>query len=285
MTRSSRKRPPRRGFSLAELLVVLCIGVIVAGLLVMGVVKYREAADRLASANNLKQIALATIDMAGDNHGKLPRPGDASYPTEWDGKPGDIPPKRTGYGPPLFHIIPYVEADSLYADSYSEREGIYWARKLRGTRYRLYQAPGDPTVDPSSDSCSYAVNELAFAPTPKGFRRLPADFPDSPSNTILYAEQYAHQHGTWGTGWTEPRLFRSYTEKDGVRTPKDPPFQLRPVPGRDDFDGERPQGFFRSGVQVVMADGRTVLVRAQVSAQTFYAASTPDDGDILTPDW
>ncbi len=279
----------RRAFRLIELVVVLGIGLLVVGLILPAVLKVRGAAHRTTSQNNLKLMAVATILCAETYNGKLPRPEDAAYPFE----KGEMPHDGTGYGPPLFHIIPWVEAsverNTFYKDSYSDEDGLHLARRLRGRPCIFYQAPDDPTLDRASDSCSYAVNELAFAPPGgKGYRRIPADFPDGTSNTVLYAEQYARQYGTWGTGWAEPRVFRPYTEVDGERIPKAPPYQDRPRVGRDAFDGERPQAFRSSGLLVGLADGTVHATSPKdgwLTARRFYEACTPDGGEGLLGGW
>ena len=101
----------RRGFTLVELLVVIAIIGILVGLLLPAVQAAREAARRMSCQNNLKQLALSSLNFESAMKG-LP-------PSSYDDNPAPTPvfprpiPANQRPRSILFVLLPYYEQGSL----------------------------------------------------------------------------------------------------------------------------------------------------------------------------
>src|SRR5437660_7234090 len=84
------------GFTLIELLVVVAIIGVLLGLLLPAVQKVREAANRIACGNNLKQIGLALHQYHFD-YNQLPPSRISDFHATW-----------------AVLLLPYLEEDNLF---------------------------------------------------------------------------------------------------------------------------------------------------------------------------
>lgn len=200
----------KKAFTLIELLVVIAIIAILIGLLLPAVQKVREAAARAESANNLKQIGLATQNF-NDTVGYLPPA------TGWH---GTAYAANSIYGSAFWFLFPFMEQDNVYQSSYHSFSTWNWQGGSYG--YRSYpamyyapnvntpvkslQASGDPSMTYASGS---GISYLANAAVLNGQFKIQT-IQDGSSNTVLYAEGYYSCYSnsgnvTWNTP-TPPRF-------------------------------------------------------------------------------
>jgi prepilin-type N-terminal cleavage/methylation domain-containing protein/prepilin-type processing-associated H-X9-DG protein len=99
----STRRPPS-AFTLIELVIVVAIVAVLAGLLAPAVQKVREAANRIRCTNNLHQIGIA-LHHYHDAYRTFPPGG-----VEWR-PPGDSSKRQLAW---CVFLLPYLEQENVY---------------------------------------------------------------------------------------------------------------------------------------------------------------------------
>jgi prepilin-type N-terminal cleavage/methylation domain-containing protein len=274
-------RTERLGLTLIELLVVMAIIAILLALLFTAVQKVRDAAAQVESKNKLKNIILAVHHFA-DTTGRLP-----VVPAEQHANGGWWVPKPSRSV--FVSILPFIEQTAV-------------TRFITNGRFtpppvHAFLSPADPTASGALANMlgvsSYAANAVAF----RDGLPLAATFGDGSSNTITFAEHYAYNcNGVTFNYWANLLPVdhdRRATFADVVDVEPDTQ-QSRPWNGRFTFQvapslakcnpycAQTPHS---SGMLVALGDGSVRSIAPGISNSTFWAAVTPNGGEILGGDW
>jgi prepilin-type N-terminal cleavage/methylation domain-containing protein/prepilin-type processing-associated H-X9-DG protein len=308
-----------RGFTLIELLVVIAIIAILIGLLLPAVQKVRDAAARTQCQNNLKQIGLALVNCADTHQGLLP-PSLGSYPVL---NLGSCPPSG-GFGGILYHILPFIEQQNVYNVSTCSN-GTYFPKTagydalaagyvagsgVSAIVVKTYLCPADPTSDSGLSTLdgwavtSYDFNGQIFKSDWVGATYFPSSIPDGTSNTIFFTEDYAmanHPSGYINIWFWDYNDFQESGPADCPVSTSGPAYGplIQPSVGYC-MTGQGPTTDFGNvvspctcravsphtgGINVVLADGSVRFVAQGISGKTWFAACTPQGGEVLGPDW
>jgi hypothetical protein len=208
---------------------------------VTGVVQAREAARRMQSANNLKQMALAMLNYESVN---------GRYPTyanfDKDGKP--LLSWRV-------HILPFVEHEDLYKQFHlDESWDSEHNKKLIAKMPRIYGLPDNSKLRKDGKTIYLApLGEATMFPGPRPVKIT--DVTDGTSNTILLVEGGDDQAVIW-------------TKPDDLHYDSTKPFQGL---------GKRWNG----GFWVAFADGSVHFIPATVDKDTLKALFTIAGGEAV----
>jgi prepilin-type N-terminal cleavage/methylation domain-containing protein/prepilin-type processing-associated H-X9-DG protein len=292
---------PRRAFTLVELLVVIAIIAVLIGLLLPAVQKVREAANRMACANNLRQLGLALHNFADTHDGRFP-PAKVKGPAPQAGVPWP-----TGHGMGVFLLL-FLEQQSLYYQyRWNVNAGDQGNQPVASKHLKIFQCPSaEPnrfhkfgvfaTYGGKGACGDYAPTEgvdpvLASLGNYKGVLELNVLTPisaitDGTANTILLTED-AGRPRAWlarsagpdqvvlGCGWcgyNNPLTIQGST----------PNGQARPGPCAINCtnDGEV-YSFHPGGANALFADGSVHFLKADMSLRVLAALVTRAGGEVV----
>jgi prepilin-type N-terminal cleavage/methylation domain-containing protein len=293
-------RRAHSAFTLVELLVVIAIIAILIGLLLPAVQKVREAAQTVTSSNNLKQMGLA-IQGYNDVQQYLPPAfvdWDSDYNPTWYERCGST----------QYYILPYIEQNAL-ADI--GPPFYFW---------QVYTYHGISTYINPSDASSPATGLFADYGSDYGVTGYSGNFlslgyylndatnkimsltrvTDGLSNTIFMAEKQTicindaymndytgdpNYYNIWAygrTAWKEWNPVFEYQVTGPGSKFQVMPIWKGPTANCDPRFATAPRS---SGILVALGDGSVRMVSVNISPATWWAACTPDQGDLLGADW
>ncbi len=292
------KRQKRSAFTLFQLLVVIAIIAILIGLLLPAVQKVREAAARMQSQNNLKQMMLGVLN----------------YESTYQVFPPGVDDKHFSA---TSKLLPFLEYENIYNQidfkKSIDADANAAARKLL---IKTLISPGDgvPQVKPEWGPTNYLFNDQVFYLNSK---EKIATITDGTSNTIAIGEtlkgdgknqavdvrrQYVllKKEDLKKTGpETGVKYFKDDKNIAGDRCASwmDGRFLQGMFNGKLRINDERPDvscggvsgvsalRSYNRFVLVGLCDGSVRSVSTTVSHTTWKAAMTPNGGEILGADW
>jgi prepilin-type N-terminal cleavage/methylation domain-containing protein len=282
----------RRGVSLLEVLIVVAILGVLGAITASAVMRVRVEADRVKSANNLRQIIFGVHQLADQRMGKVTNLSKAHMPK----KLGSYSEQAL-----MWSILPWTHHQrSVSANSTPSQMADFFHPDVA-----VYKSPADPTLhlnpvfERMKGKCSYALNMVAA----DGGIILPMTFADGMTNTVCASESFYLKQ--------DPEYYYDYTNIFGPTNPNEPYGRRRatfadagwndavPVtmnssttcsvpgltfqvnPSLTELDFRIPQTPFAAGLPVAMFDGSVRTLSPRIAETVFWSLVTPAGGEVV----
>jgi prepilin-type N-terminal cleavage/methylation domain-containing protein/prepilin-type processing-associated H-X9-DG protein len=284
----------RSGFTLIELLVVIAIIGVLVALILPAVQQAREAANRVACENHLKQIGLG-FHGHHDAFKSFPTGGWDwwSSPAYSNGTPQIGEPQTAGWG---FQILMFLEADTVWRGgpgptdvdrskfAVGAKNPLFFCPTRRRAQTVIFQDPA--YIDGSSITvamCDYAASN--YEETGVVQYRYPlriADITDGTSNTLLVGEKRMNLQFLGSRQADDDTGYASGFDADVVRkTELTPAADYRAATGDGElrFGASHPGGF-----NALLADGSVRKLSFSIDSTVFRLLGERADGQALNGD-
>jgi prepilin-type N-terminal cleavage/methylation domain-containing protein len=311
------RRSRRDGFTLIELLVVIAIIAVLVGLLLPAVQKVREAAARIQSTNNLKQMGLG-IHNYFDTIGHFP-PALVDWDQDWN------PQYYNNCGSTQYYLLAYLEQSALANMADTGGQLYFWNVYLNhGLKVFINPSdPSSPTGGVYTDAAfgnemngvtGYVANYQSLGHfindgTVTGFSDFKImgikDVTDGLSNTILMTEKMTVcQNSTYentiavqennGDSNTDPNYYNIWAYGRTAWPEWNPVFAWQVTGAASKFqvnptwnganatcDPRLASSPRSAGILVGLGDGSVRFLGADIDPNIWWALCTPDQGEVI----